>query len=287
VPKVELLVVQPTPFCNINCRYCYLPDRNSRVVVAQQTLINLFSQVFASGWVQDCLSVVWHAGEPMVLPIGFYCDAFRANAARNRVLARPWRRGSGELTLVLASFALPILPSLLAACLVILVGGILAHRVPLLARYSIPAPIVGGLIFAVLALLAERTIGVGIAFDTSAKTPFLLPFFASIGLTADLAVLRRGGVRLLRFLLALFPFLIAQDALGVVMARLLGLHPVLGLVAGSITLGGGHGTGAAYAERFAEEHDILGVMGHRTMSRRPWLGLGLPPIRSVRGVTQR
>jgi uncharacterized protein len=74
---VELLVIQPTPFCNIDCRYCYLPHRNSKAVVAQQTLANLFSQVFASGWVRDCLSVVWHAGEPTVLPIGFYCDAFR------------------------------------------------------------------------------------------------------------------------------------------------------------------------------------------------------------------
>jgi uncharacterized protein len=71
------LVIQPTPFCNIDCRYCYLPDRNSKAVVASETLANLFSQVFASGWVRDCLSVVWHAGEPMVLPIGFYRNAFR------------------------------------------------------------------------------------------------------------------------------------------------------------------------------------------------------------------
>jgi uncharacterized protein len=77
VPRIELLVVQPTPFCNIDCRYCYLPDRNSKSVVARQTLHNLFSQVFASGWIGDCLSVVWHAGEPMVLPIDFYRDAFR------------------------------------------------------------------------------------------------------------------------------------------------------------------------------------------------------------------
>jgi uncharacterized protein len=77
VPKIELLVIQPTPFCNIDCRYCYLPDRNSKAVVAPETLSNLFSQVFASGWVQGGLSVVWHAGEPMVLPIGFYRDAFR------------------------------------------------------------------------------------------------------------------------------------------------------------------------------------------------------------------
>jgi uncharacterized protein len=76
VPRIGLLVVQPTPFCNIDCRYCYLPDRNSKAIVARETLFNLFSQVFASGWVDDCLSVVWHAGEPMVLPIDFYRDAF-------------------------------------------------------------------------------------------------------------------------------------------------------------------------------------------------------------------
>ncbi|HEY4472915.1 MAG TPA: hypothetical protein VGN21_17215, partial [Stellaceae bacterium] len=63
MPTIELLVVQPTPFCNIDCRYCYLPERSSRAVVAPDTLSNLFSQVFASGWVRDCLSVVWHAGE--------------------------------------------------------------------------------------------------------------------------------------------------------------------------------------------------------------------------------
>ena len=77
MPRIELLVIQPTPFCNIDCRYCYLPDRNSKAVVAPSTLYNLFSQVFASGWLQGCLSVVWHAGEPMVLPVAFYRDAFR------------------------------------------------------------------------------------------------------------------------------------------------------------------------------------------------------------------
>jgi uncharacterized protein len=70
------LVVQPTPFCNIDCRYCYLPDRTNKAVVTKETLVNLFSQVFASGWADEGLSVVWHAGEPMVLPIAFYRRAF-------------------------------------------------------------------------------------------------------------------------------------------------------------------------------------------------------------------
>ena len=77
MPRIQLLVVQPTPFCNIDCRYCYLPDRTNKAVVAEATLANLFSQVFASGWVEEGVRVVWHAGEPMVLPIDFYRRAFR------------------------------------------------------------------------------------------------------------------------------------------------------------------------------------------------------------------
>ncbi|TMJ56262.1 MAG: radical SAM protein [Alphaproteobacteria bacterium] len=77
MPHIQLVVIQPTPFCNIDCRYCYLPDRSNKAVVSEETLGNFFSQIFASGWLRDGLSVVWHAGEPMVLPIDFYRRAFR------------------------------------------------------------------------------------------------------------------------------------------------------------------------------------------------------------------
>src|SRR4029077_19042933 len=76
MPKINLLVIQPTPFCNIDCRYCYLPNRSSKAVGERATLVNLFSQVFQSGWARDRLTVIWHACEPMVMPIGFYRDAF-------------------------------------------------------------------------------------------------------------------------------------------------------------------------------------------------------------------
>ena len=170
--------------------------------------------------------------------------------------------------------SLSALPSLLAGCLVLVLGGVLAERVPVLARFSIPAPIVGGLLFAVAALLVESAGGPHLVLDTSPKAALLLLFFASIGLTADFSVLRRGSTHLLRFLIALFPFLLAQNVLGVVGASLLGLHPVLGLVAGSITLTGGHGTGAAYADRFAAEYNILGIMGLTMMSATIGLVLG-------------
>ena len=86
----------------------------------------------------------------------------------------------------------------------------------------------------------------------------LLLFFACLGLTSNLRRLLRRGPRLLRFLAAVVPFLMVQDGLGVLLAKLLGLHPFLGLVAGSITLVGGHGTGAAYVERFGEASAISG-----------------------------
>src|ERR1700719_3928765 len=77
MPHIQLVVVQPTPFCNIDCRYCYLPERSNKAVISEGTIANLFSQLFASGWLRGGLSVVWHAGEPMVLPIDFYRRAFR------------------------------------------------------------------------------------------------------------------------------------------------------------------------------------------------------------------
>lgn len=170
--------------------------------------------------------------------------------------------------------SLDTLPSLLAACLVLLLGAVLCQRVALLARYSIPSPIVGGVLFAIAATVLIRITGQDIAMANTAKSDLLLLFFACLGLTSDLRLLLRGGPRLMRFLVALVPFLLAQDSLGVLMAKLLGLHPFLGLVAGSITLVGGHGTGAAYAEKFGEASAIPGVMALSMTSATLGLVLG-------------
>ena len=69
-------MVQPTAFCNINCTYCYLPDRNNKHVIAQSTVTRLFSEIFASGWACPEITVVWHAGEPLAVPVSFYREAF-------------------------------------------------------------------------------------------------------------------------------------------------------------------------------------------------------------------
>jgi uncharacterized protein len=75
LPLLETVVVQPTPFCNINCTYCYLPQRNVTTVMEQSTVFALFEKVFASGWTGEGLTVIWHAGEPLVVPISFYESA--------------------------------------------------------------------------------------------------------------------------------------------------------------------------------------------------------------------
>jgi uncharacterized protein len=77
-PLIRTVVLQPTPFCNINCRYCYLPQRDEKTVMALGTVIAAFEKIFASGWSSSHLTVIWHAGEPLVLPVSYYQAAFEA-----------------------------------------------------------------------------------------------------------------------------------------------------------------------------------------------------------------
>src|SRR5271156_1041142 len=78
IPTIETIVVQPTPFCNINCSYCYLPQRDTKTVMQQATITALFDRIFSSGWAAPHLTVIWHAGEPLVLPVSYYETAFAA-----------------------------------------------------------------------------------------------------------------------------------------------------------------------------------------------------------------
>lgn len=150
--------------------------------------------------------------------------------------------------------------SLLAASLLLLIGTAVNRRIGFLSRYNIPDPITGGLLFAILAALASSGFGFHLDIDQTLKPTLLLMFFAGIGMCADLRQLKRGGKALALFLMVLFPYILVQNFVGIATAMALDLHPIFGLVAGSITLVGGHGTGAAYAEGFAEVHNLQLVM---------------------------
>jgi ESS family glutamate:Na+ symporter len=141
-------------------------------------------------------------------------------------------------------------------CVALIVGRVLVARVRVLNAFSIPEPVVGGLLVALITLAIHLFAGFDVRFDTSRQDLFMLIFFASIGLNADLASLAKGGRALAVFLAVVVGLLVAQDLLGVVLAKLLGLHPAMGLLAGSITLSGGHGTGAAWGKVFAERFGL-------------------------------
>lgn len=145
--------------------------------------------------------------------------------------------------------------TLVAASLVLLLGRGLVTRVGFLRTYNIPEPVAGGLVVALL-LLGLRALDMHVQFDTSLQTPLMLAFFATIGLSADIASLKKGGRIVGVFLLAVTGLLVVQNAMGIGLAKILGLDPLMGLLSGSISLSGGHGTGAAWGTTFSEQYGL-------------------------------
>ena len=151
---------------------------------------------------------------------------------------------------------LDVYGTLVAASLVLLLGRQLVARVAFLRHYSVPEPVVGGLLVALAIWCLNGVSGVVIRFDSALSMPLMLAFFACIGLNADIASLRRGGQPMFRFLLVVVGFLTAQNLMGILLAVIQGQPALLGLLAGSITLSGGHGTGLAWSSIFTEKYGM-------------------------------
>jgi ESS family glutamate:Na+ symporter len=146
--------------------------------------------------------------------------------------------------------------TLVAASLVLLLGNRLVAWIPVLHTYTIPEPVAGGLVVAIVLLVVRVAGHTEVRFDPALQAPLMLAFFATIGLNANLASLKQGGPLLLRFLGVVIGLLVLQNAVGIGLAYVLGVDPLLGLLGGSITLSGGHGTGAAWSKVFAEHHGL-------------------------------
>jgi len=155
-------------------------------------------------------------------------------------------------------FYLDTLSTLVAATLVLLLGRKLVQSVSFLKKYTIPEPVAGGLLVAIALLVLKKSMGWEVNFDMTLRDPLMLAFFATIGLNANIASLRAGGRVVGIFLIVVVGLLLMQNAIGIGMATLLGLDPLMGLIAGSITLSGGHGTGAAVAMACATFGLVLG-----------------------------
>ena len=149
--------------------------------------------------------------------------------------------------------------TLIAAVIVLFIGKFLVNKIPFLRKYNIPEPVVGGLVAAFISTLAYNFWGYSITTSSELQTSFMLIFFTSIGLGANFYKLKEGGRSLFIFLFVVAFFIIIQNIVGISMATLLGIDPLIGLIAGSIALTGGHGTAGAWGEILQTKYAIEGA----------------------------
>lgn len=149
--------------------------------------------------------------------------------------------------------------TLALAGFVLLLGYFLVKRISILKNYNIPEPVVGGFLVAIALTVLYQGWGISFTFDTNLQTAMMLVFFSSIGLSANFARLVKGGKPLIIFVIAAAILIALQNILGIAGSLLLNIDPAYGLIAGSVTLTGGHGTGAAWAKTFTETFGLQGT----------------------------
>ncbi|EIO3937567.1 sodium/glutamate symporter [Vibrio vulnificus] len=151
------------------------------------------------------------------------------------------------------------LESFLVAISVLFLGHFINAKLPILRKFNIPEPIVGGLIVAcIITILHFR--GIDLEFNLPLQNTFMLMFFSTVGLAANYTQLLKGGVKVFLFLAVASVYIVIQNGVGVSLASMLGLDPLMGLIAGSITLSGGHGTGAAWSQTFADNYGMSNTL---------------------------
>lgn len=155
------------------------------------------------------------------------------------------------------ALSLDMIQSMALAVFILMVGQFLRKRVKFLERFCIPAPVIGGVIFAVLTLVLRQTGVLAFDFDVTLQKVFMTAFFTTVGFTASFKLLKQGGKQVMIFLALAVALVVLQDMVGVILAKLFGINPLIGLSTASVPMTGGHGTSAAYAPEF----EALGATG--------------------------
>lgn len=131
--------------------------------------------------------------------------------------------------------------------LALVLGMCLTRRVKWLQRFCIPSPVSGGIVFSIVSLMLYKLWNVELVFDGTLKDVFMLVFFTSVGFQSNLKVLRRGGSTLLLMLGVLALIIVVQNVLPLGIAWIMGVNPLVGMAAGSISMAGGHGTAGGFS----------------------------------------
>ncbi len=148
--------------------------------------------------------------------------------------------------------------TLAAAVLVLLLGSYLGKKINFLEKFCIPAPVIGGLLFAIFTCICYTTGIVEFSFDDTLREVCMVFFFTSVGFQANLKVLKSGGRSLIVFLGLVITLIFSQNLLAVGLSKLLGLNPLIGMCTGSIPMVGGHGTAGAFGP-VLEDFNIQGA----------------------------
>ena len=131
--------------------------------------------------------------------------------------------------------------------LALIVGMVLTRKVAFLQKFCVPSPVSGGIIFSLITLMLYGWFGVEMSFDSTLKDVFMLAFFTSVGFQSDLKVIKQGGKSLVIMLTLLVLIIALQNFMPIGITRLMGVDPLIGMAAGSISMTGGHGTAGGFA----------------------------------------
>ena len=151
--------------------------------------------------------------------------------------------------------------TLAVAVLVLMLGKFLRARVQVLERFCIPAPVIGGVLFAIFTCVCYVTGVAEFAFDDILKEVCMVMFFTSVGFQANLKVLKSGGRAMIVFLGVVIVLIVSQNFVAVGLAKLLGVDALVGLCTGSIPMVGGHGTAGAFGPVLED----FGIQGATTL----------------------
>ena len=131
--------------------------------------------------------------------------------------------------------------------LALIVGMVLTRKVAFLQKFCVPSPVSGGIIFSLITLILYGWCNVEVSFDGTLKDVFMLAFFTSVGFQSDLKVIKQGGKLLVIMLAMLVAIIALQNIMPMGITRLMGVDPLIGMAAGSISMTGGHGTAGGFA----------------------------------------
>ena len=146
--------------------------------------------------------------------------------------------------------------------LALLAGMAMTRKIKWLQRFCIPSPVSGGLLFSLITLLLYKVAHIEVTFDGTLKDVFMLAFFTSVGFQSNIKVLRQGGKTLVLMLVLLVVIIAIQNLMPLGITRLMGVNPLIGMAAGSISMAGGHGT----AGGFSAVLEGMGLNGAATVS---------------------